>query len=132
MDNLEEDPLDDDVEQHARPEHEAVEGAKQAHASVQAELKEMSAQKVDVLKKLHPQMPALVQLLTQQASRFRSPPCGPVGAHVKLNAGCEGLALAAETALRAGLCAFVVTCTEDEQLLRGHGMGRRGGHAGWW
>ena len=47
-------------------------------------------------------------------------PVGPLGKYVKVNEGFGHLALAAVCALRGqvGLSAFVVTCKEDEKLLR--------------
>ena len=112
-----------------KEETERLEAAKGQHAEALAaakldmqravqELKDVSSKSVNVLKRIHPNMPALVTSLGK--TNFRGPVVGPLGEYVKINEGFGHLALAAECALRglAGLSAFVVTCSEDEKLLR--------------
>jgi len=98
---------------------ESLAGAKQDLQRAAQELKEMSSKSVNVLKNLHPSMPALVAAV-KSCKRFRGPVVGPLGEYVKINQGFGHLALAAECALRGqtGLSAFVVTCKEDEKELR--------------
>ena len=112
-----------------KEETERLEAAKGQHAEALAaakldmqraaqELKDVSSKSVNVLKNIHPNMPALVASVGK--TNFRGPVVGPLGEYVKINEGFGHLALAAECALRglAGLSAFVVTCSEDEKLLR--------------
>ena len=112
-----------------KEETERLEAAKGQHAEALAaakldmqraaqELKDVSSKSANLLKNLHPNMPALVASVGKTS--FRGPVVGPLGEYVKINEGFGHLALAAECALRGvnGLSAFVVTCGEDEKLLR--------------
>jgi len=112
-----------------KEETERLEAAKGQHAEALAtakldmqravqELKDVSSKSVNVLKNIHPNMPALVTGVGK--TNFSGPVVGPLGEYVKINEGFGHLALAAECALRGpnGLSAFVVTCNEDEKLLR--------------
>jgi len=113
--------------QHAETSAAAKQGVQRA---IQ-ELKDVSSKSLDVLKNIHPNMPALVAKVDLNRARFSGPVVGPLGQHVKLNPGFDHLALAAECALRGqpGLSAFVVTCSADEKLLRNlaEGLPRVGG-----
>lgn len=103
----------------ARGQHaESLAAAKHDLQRAMQELKDVSSKSVNVLRNLHPSMPALVAAVRK--TRFRGPVVGPLGEYVKINEGYGHLALAAECALRgqAGLSAFVVTCPEDEKVLR--------------
>jgi len=73
----------------------------------------------DVSKRLHPQMPELIAAVKKNERSFRSPPIGPLGSYVKMKAGKEEYAEAAEAALGGlrGLSQFVVAEKEDEELL---------------
>ena len=97
---------------------EAAAAAKERLQHEGQELKEMSSKSLNTLRNIHPNLPELVEKIKK--ARFHGPVVGPLGAHVKLNKGYEGLALAAECALRGpqGLSAFVVTNKPDEVLLR--------------
>ena len=112
-----------------KEETERLEAAKGQHAEALAaakldmqravqELKDVSSKSVNVLKNIHLNMPALVAGVGK--TNFSGPVVGPLGEYVKINEGFGHLALAAECALRGpnGLSAFVVTCNEDEKLLR--------------
>ena len=83
----------------ARGQHaESLAAAKQDLQRAAQELKDVSSKSANVLKNLHPSMPALVDALRK--TRFRGPVVGPLGEYVKINEGFGHLALAAECALR--------------------------------
>ena len=69
---------------------------------------------------LHPSMPSLLELIQRSAKRFRSLPVGPLGLKIAVRDEYNALSPAIQQALGGvpSMLSFVVTCHEDEKLLR--------------
>ena len=72
------------------------------------------------LSALHPQLPELEQVLTKalKAKEFEGLVVGPLGKYLSVRPELGEFSLPAEAAVTAGLCDFVVTCSDDERRLR--------------
>ena len=98
---------------------ERMDAAQQAYHEKNEELKVAKKAGFDRARTLHPDLPAFLDLLKKNAKAFQRPPLGPFGLNVQIKPEHEKLGPAAELAIGLPqLLGFIVSCKEDEDLLR--------------